>query len=253
MPPQISFSNTRLTTFKRCRLKYHWNYVEKVESKKAKALRRGSAAHEAMAAYYRGMAPKDAVAVAWEAYAPSNPKALKDMLDLDLILSRYFAWAKTNDLWQVQLVEETVEVQYGPHKLMGIWDLLVKKAGRLYIVDHKFQKSHSFSNLEVDPQVTHYLALARLKELKVEGLIYNIINLETGKTDKIAFRESTTRMDYFLKSYLDSLDPQIKEIKKAERQKLPIYPNWTKDCCWDCQFMRRCIDDPFDTEGYNGK
>lgn len=247
---QISFSNSRLTTFKRCRLRYHWQYVEKQGQTvlKSRALRRGTAAHAGMAAYYQGKPLKEAVAVAWEAYAPSDLKSLKYMLELDLILSRYFNWAKTNDLWNVVAVEQTVEVDYGPHKLMGIWDLLVKRTGKLYIVDHKFQKSHSFSNLEVDPQVTHYLALARLMGLKVEGLIYNIINLETGKTDKIAFREQTSRQDYFIKSYLDSLEPQIKEIKKAQRQKLPIYANWTKDCCWDCSFYRRCIDDPFEVQ-----
>lgn len=241
----IGYSNTRLTTFKRCRLKYHWQYVDKIESKQANALRRGAAAHLAMASYYNGKDPKVAVADAWEAYSVTSPAAYKRMEELDLILTRYFNWARINDGWQVLEVEKTVEVEYNGHKLMGIWDLLVKKNGRMWLVDHKFQKSHSFANLEVDPQVTHYLALARLLGYKVDGLIYNIINLETGKTDKIALRQQTGRADYFLKIYLDSLDSQIREIKKADRRTLPLYPNWTKDCCWDCQFYRRCIDEPY--------
>ena len=246
--PEISFSNTRLTTFKRCRLKYHWNYVEKQETVGSAALRRGSAAHAAMAAYYSGKSVKDAVAIAWEEYRPTTDKSLERMLALDALLCRYFEWARKNDFWQVLAVEENVEVQCGANKLMGIWDLLVKKAGHLYIVDHKFQKSHSFSHLEVDSQVSHYLALARLKGIRVAGLIYNIINLEPGKTENIAFRQSVSRTDYFIQTYLDSLDPQIKEIKKAEKKKLPIYPNWTKDCCWDCQFYRRCIDEPYEVK-----
>ena len=241
----ISYSNTRLTTFKRCRLKYHWQYVDKQKSPDARALVRGAAAHLAMAAYYRGEPLKKAVAAAWEAYAPASDKSFGYMSDLDLILTRYFNWAAINDLWRVEMVEETIEAEYNGIKLMGIWDLLVKKNGQLWIVDHKFQKSHSFANLEVDPQVSQYIALARLKGINVAGLIYNIINLETGNTKEIAFRQQVGRQDYFVQSYLDSIVPQVKEIKKADRQVLPIYPNWTKDCCWDCQFYRRCIDDPY--------
>lgn len=246
----IAYSNSRLSTFKRCRLKYHWQYIAKNsgDHHTSRALRRGAAAHLAMAAYYRGKSPKEAVGEAWESYRPSSPKGLEYMLDLDLLLARYFQWAAVNDLWQVERVEETVEAEYKGIKLMGIWDLLVRKNGRLWIVDHKFQKSHSFANLEVDSQVSHYIALARLIGMPVAGLIYNIINLETGTTKTIALRQQTGRTDYFIQTYLDSLAPQVKEMKKAARHTLPIYQNWTRDCCWDCQFYRRCIDEPY-TEG----
>lgn len=247
MRRMISYSNSRLSTFRRCRLKYHWQYVDKQAegTGSSRALRRGAAAHLAMAAYYRGESIKNAVAHAWESYGAASDKGFGYMSDLDLLLTRYFHWAAVNDIWQVQMVEETVEAEYNGIKLMGIWDLLVRKNGQLWIVDHKFQKSHSFANLEVDSQVSHYIALARLKGLNVAGLIYNIINLETGKTKEIALRQQVGRPDYFIQSYLDSLAPQVKEIKKAQRQTLNIYPNWTKDCCWDCQFYRRCIDDPY--------
>lgn len=241
----VGYSNTRLTTFRRCRLKYHWQYVEKQESKQARALVRGSAAHLAMAAFYRGTPIKEAVAHAWEAYAPASEKSFQYMTELDTILTRYFRWAEINDLWQVQMVEETIETEYNGIKLMGIWDLLVRKNGQLWIVDHKFQKSHSFANLEVDPQVSHYIALARLKGIQVAGLIYNIVNLELGEKREVAFRQQVGRADYFIQTYLDSLASQVKEIKKADKNTLPLYPNWTRDCCWDCQFYRRCIDEPY--------
>lgn len=241
----ISFSNTRLTTFKRCRLKYHWQYVDKQPVKEAVALRRGRAAHKAMQAYYSGKDAKRATREAWREYDPFDPESAKKMFELDEILTRYFVWARLNDKWKVVETEYSVEAKYGSHKLMGIWDLLVNKAGKLFIVDHKFQKSHSFSNLEVDPQVTHYLALAKLLGIEVHGLIYNIVNLELGETKTIALREIVGRQDYFIDAYLKGLDSQIKEIKKAERRKLPIYPNWTRDCCWDCAWYRSCIDNPY--------
>lgn len=241
----ISFSNTRLTTFKRCRLKYHWQYVDKQENHETVALRRGRSAHRAMAAYYSGKSIRYSLREAWDEYSPFTPESYAKMLELDAILARYFAWAKLNDNWRVMEVEHTVEAKYGKNKLMGIWDLLVNKAGKLFIVDHKFQKSHSFSNLEVDPQVSHYLALAKLIGLEVHGLIYNIVNLEPGETKTIAFREMVGRQDYFINAYLESLEPQIKEISKAQKSTLPIYPNWTKDCCWDCSWYRRCIDTPY--------
>lgn len=251
----VAYSNSRLSTFKRCRLKYHWQYVDKQAETvgSSRALRRGSAAHLAMAAYYRGAAIKEAVGYAWESYRPASEKGFGHMMDLDFLLTRYFNWAAINDLWQVQAVEETVEAEYEGIKLMGIWDLLVRKNGQLWIVDHKFQKSHSFANLEVDPQVTQYIALARLKGINVAGLIYNIVNLETGDTKEIALRQQVGRADYFIQSYLDSLAPQVKEMKKAQRRTLNIYPNWTKDCCWDCSMYRKCIDEPFNAAEYNGR
>lgn len=242
----ISYSNTRLTTFKRCRLKYHWQYVDKSNtSSEGLALRRGRAAHIAMAQFYSGQPVKQAIRAAWNEYDPFDAETMRKMEELDAILTRYFAWAKVNDRWKVLAIERSVEVSWNKRKLMGIWDLLVKKSGKIFIVDHKFQKSHSFSNLEVDPQVTHYLALAKLMGIEVHGLIYNIVNLELGDTKTIALREIVGRQDYFIQSYLESLEPQIKEIEKAEKNKLSIYPNWTRDCCWDCQYYRRCIDSPY--------
>jgi hypothetical protein len=241
----ISFSNTRLTTFKRCRLKYHWQYVDKQPQREGIALRRGRAAHIAMASFYGGKSIQSAVRDAWFEYDPVTDEMGRKMNELDHILTRYFKWAIVNDGWKVLEIEKTVEAKYGSHKLMGIWDLLVTKNGKNFIVDHKFQKSHSFANLEVDPQVTHYLALARLLGVEVHGLIYNIVNLELGETKTIVLRELAGRQDYLIDRYLESLIPQIKEIKKLEKNKLPIYQNWTKDCCWECNFYRRCIDTPY--------
>jgi PD-(D/E)XK nuclease superfamily protein len=241
----ISFSNTRLTTFKRCRLKYHWQYVDKQPNHESPALRRGRAAHKAMAGYYSGLSPRKAILEAWREFDPFDPISYAKMLELDTILTRYFDWAKLNDNWKVLKVEETIEAKYGRHHLMGIWDLLVDKRGKKFIVDHKFQKSHTFSNLEVDPQVSHYLALAKLAGIEVHGLIYNIVNLELGETKNIAFREITGRQDYFIDAYLESLVPQIKEIKQAEKGKFPIYPNWTGDCCWQCSWYKKCLQEPY--------
>lgn len=243
-----SYSNTRLTTFRRCRLKYHLTYVDPVPQKDSLALRRGHAAHVALAKYYSGSTIKEAAGAAWADYAPQSDEAIKRMHDLDHILVRYFNWAAIYDQWKVLAVERTVEASYNGIKLMGIWDLLVNRQGKNYIVDHKFQKSHQTSNLEVDSQVSHYLALAHLLGIEVFGLIYNIVNLETGNTEKVTVRATATRQKYFIKAYLDSLLPQIKEIKKADKKKLEIYPNWTKDCCWDCGFYRQCVDSPFQTK-----
>lgn len=245
----ISYSNTRLSTFRRCRLKYHWQYVNKGGNQtEGLALRRGRAAHVAMASFYGGKSIRDAVRDAWEEYDPFDAETTRKMHELDFLLTRYMKWCPSHDRWKVLATEQIVEAKYGSHKLMGIWDLLVRKSGKNFIVDHKFQKSHQLSHLEVDTQVTHYLALARLSGVEVQGLIYNIINLELGKTDTIAIRQIAGRPDYFIDAYLKSLDSQIKEMKKADKEKLLIYPSWTKDCCWDCQFYRRCIDTPYQLE-----
>lgn len=241
----ISYSNTRLTTFKRCRLRYLWNYVKKQPQKEGLALRRGRAAHKALASFYAGRTPMKAIQEAWDEYSPHDETSLTKLFELEKILLRYMDWARDNDKWKVLEIETSVEAKYGRIHLMGIWDLLVNRGGKIFIVDHKFQKSHQMSHLEVDSQVSHYLALAKLTGVEVHGMIYNIINLELGETKTIAIREITTRQPYFIDSYLESLIPQVKEIKKIEKGTLPIYPNWTKDCCWDCSFYRQCVDTPF--------
>jgi hypothetical protein len=241
----MAFSNSRISTFKRCRLKYHWSYAEKQVQVPSSALRRGSAAHLAMATYYRGEDPETAIADAWSEFNPGPPDTLVAMEKLDAVLDRYFRWAAFNDGWKVLEVEKTVEVEYAGEKLMGIWDLLVRKNGVTFIVDHKFQKSHSMAHLDVDSQVTHYLALARLAGVEARGMLYNIINLEVGSKRLPAIREFTTRTDSFLDAYLASLLPVIQEVRSADQGELPIYANWTRDCCWDCGFYRRCIDTPY--------
>lgn len=236
-----AISNSRLVIYRRCRLKYYWTYVDKQPQEEAEALLRGKAAHKALSTYYKENNVDYAIADAWSEYDPYNENSLNDMLKLDKILSRYFTWAKTNDRWKVLEVEHTVEAEYKGKKIMGIWDLLIEKAGKKFIVDHKFQKSHSFSNLDVDSQVSHYLALAQLLGVKIQGLIYNIVNLEPGQPHNIAFRQITNRSPQFITRYLDSLVPQIDEMQQLEDGNLSVYPNWTKDCVWDCSFRKLCL------------
>lgn len=244
MPP-ISYSNTRLSMFKRCRLKYYWNYVDKQPQKDGPALLRGRAAHKALDVWYSGGSFDESITAAWEEFNPHSPLMEERMQELDHILTRYLRWSRANDRWRVIATEQTVESKYRRKKFMGIWDLLVDLRGKTFIVDHKFQKSHTFSHLEVDSQVTHYLALAHLNGIEVQGVIYNIINLEPGETNKVCFRQTVGREKHFIRAYLDGLLPQIKEIRSLERGKLPVYPNWTKDCVWDCSFRRQCVQTPF--------
>lgn len=234
-------SNTRLTVFKRCRLKYYWTYIDKQPQEEGEALLRGKSAHKALYIYYTKKSKLEAIEAAWEEYSPFHPASLEGMLKLDTILWRYFAWARIYDRWHVSRAEHTLEVEYKGIKLMGICDLIVRKAGKRFIVDHKFQKSHSFSHLDVDSQVSHYLALASLAGIKIQGLIYNIINLELGNTNTVALRQVASRTPQFIKKYLESIPPQVEEMKKLEEGKLAVYPNWTKDCCWDCGFYKQCV------------
>lgn len=241
----ISYSNTRLSMFKRCRLKYYWNYIDKQPQKEGPALRRGRAAHAALAAWYGGATFEQAIETAWDDFSPHSPQMEDRMQELDAILTRYLKWSKANDRWKVLEIETTVEAMWKRKRLMGIWDLLVDLRGKKFIVDHKFQKSHQFSHLEVDTQVSHYLALAYLKGVDVHGVIYNIVNLEKGDVKEVCLRQSVGRTKHFIRAYLDNLLPQIKEMRSLDRGKLPVYPNWTKDCCWDCGFYKNCVENPF--------
>lgn len=248
----MAVSNTRLSLFRRCKLKYYWSYIGKGPSTtSSRGLIRGKAGHQALADFYSGRTMKEAIEAAWISFSPNCEKSLQDMLQLDEVLHRYITWSAQRDRWKVLEVETTVEAEYGGSKLMGIWDLLIEVGGKTFIVDHKFQKSHSVYHLEVDTQVTHYLALAKLARVHVDGMLYNIVNLKEGQVKEVATRQVVVRPPRLIDAYLKGVKLQVEEMNKFEEQQAVPYPNWTKDCSWDCGFYRRCVDSPFlleDTE-----
>ncbi len=196
-------------------------------------LRLGSAGHLAFKAFYGGKPTHEALDWAYEELAPSNQEEEKQWEALRETL--VFYWTHTlTDRWTVLEVEKEVRVG----RYMGILDLIVQDStGRVMIVDHKFQKSTSVSHLEIDPQISFYLLLARELGIGAEGLLFNIIPM--GKLQAHPVRKYCTRSQVYLNNFKEDLDIQIERMDYFQALPVP-YRNWTTDCPWDCSIYALC-------------
>lgn len=232
------YSNTSTSTFRRCKYKYHLSYGKEkigVATEKGPGLKMGSAGHMAFKAYYSGKSIKTAHDWAYESFAPSNEAEEKKFEVLKTVLKNYWPIAKT-DRWKIIEIEKKVEVG----RYQGIFDLIITNPnGKIWIVDHKFNRSHSTSHLDVDTQVSYYLLLAQKLGIDAQGLLYNIIPTDGGK-DHYPIRKLVSRSPTFLKNFEKDLEAQVQEMDRFYTEPTP-YRNFTKDCSYDCEFYFQCL------------
>jgi len=231
------YSHSSTAAFRRCLERFYQLYVKEkgsVTQEKGMGQRLGSAGHLAFKAFYSGYPSHIALDWAYEELAPSNQVEENAWKSLEETLVYYWTHTLT-DRWAVLEVEK--EVRIG--RYMGILDLVVKdSSGRVMIVDHKFQKSTSVHHLEIDPQISFYLLLARELGIGAEGLLYNIIPM--GKLQAHPVRKYCTRSQVFLDNFKKDLDSQIERMDIFQAVPISPYRNWTADCPWDCSIYAMC-------------
>jgi len=158
------YSHSALKVAQRCLRQWSYKYVERLDpAERPKYLKRGSDLHELLAGLYEGYA-----------------EVFNDATDENVELLRRYAakWAEEDDDWEVLHVEEEMEMDIGPYKLVFICDLIVRINGEVWIVDHK-----TVANIpdESDPynmsdfQHLLYLAGVQQKYPEVRGFIFNYI------------------------------------------------------------------------------
>jgi predicted RecB family nuclease len=233
------YSNSSTTTFRRCTFRFHQLYMLSeeydVEVLQGVGIRLGKAGHLAMKAFYSGEHYKVAEDHAYEEFSPQSEDELKDFNRLRAALTYYWS-ATLADRWKVLKVEE--EVKTG--KYMGILDLVVKTpSGQTYIVDHKFQKSRRTTHLHLNTQISFYLLLAQKIGLRVDGLLYNIIPMDTDKPSP-PIRKLCFRTPIFLANFEQELDTQIQIMEQFQEEPKPVR-NFTEDCLWDCSIREYCL------------
>lgn len=232
------YSNSSTSTFRRCKYKYFLTYGKEkigIPSEKGPGLKMGSAGHMALKAFYSGKSIQTAYDWAYESFAPSNDAEVSKFDVLKSVLREYWPIARV-DGWKVIEVEKKVEIG----RFQGIFDLIVaNKNGKIWIVDHKFNRSHSVTHLEIDTQVSYYLMLSRMLGIEAQGLLYNIIPTDGGK-DRYPIRRLVSRSQPFLDNFQADLETQIKEMDAFYTNPTP-YRNSTGDCKWDCQLYDFCI------------
>ncbi len=169
------FHVTERQTYKWCRRQwkyaYKWHLVEKKEPMRALWIGRGL--HAGLAHFYRTKEDPLIGMKAWidekitpQDYAEMWEDERQQLRDVEALLtsmlSSYVSYAEANDDFEIIAVEKPVVVRIpGTYLwLEGNLDLVVRRRGKLWVVDHKGYTS--FANpqdLELDDQMTAYLWL----------------------------------------------------------------------------------------------
>lgn len=242
-----NISHTKLSTFRRCLQQFHWKYIDHYYPKSSVGQIRGSAGHAALAEWHRTKDVNKSLEEAWKKWSSEGLKEDDEWLLLQDILSRYFLWSLENDTFTIVQSEFEFKLEFEnaamPIILTGFIDGIVEEDGRIWLLENKFHKRASASNLSLDPQVSIYMLGALLNEIPAQGVIYNIVRV--GDT-KIAKTEPAIRSRlYHSSSGLARVSQEvylqaIAMIKYEKEGGIP-YRNPTKDCSWDCPFYTACL------------
>lgn len=238
----MKLSPSRLSTFQRCGMKYHWSYVEFPsgdQQEEPDYMTIGSAVHAGLASYYEGKPWEEITNSVWLELAGSGAGVSDDRVatfeELIAFLGGYID--RDRDFWEVLEVETWKEGGWAVGKeqlgLVGKWDLLVKgNRGDMWIVDHKVsQQTRGATSYSYSLQAGMYLLQAKLLGIPVEGMIFNLINYKKGTSKQIVEQRSP--------AFLDNLQEEIEALygRMGQRPVRSFGPN----CHWDCNFAKLCL------------
>ena len=250
-------SHTSLSSFRRCKMRYKWGYIDNHAAPSSPAQIKGGVGHVGLAAWYPAIAnaktfnPAGDIALkaASDKLAEYEREAGKEMTDIwddiAIILERYFKWAIDADDFQVQEIEYKFELEIDDFILIGYLDGIVQRIdGSLWILEHKFTKQARVKHLELDPQLSLYMLAARASGFDVRGALYNVIRTTLGG---IAATEPVVRLPVYrnnegLQQIAREIVLQMKEMRTFHEQNgKDAYRNQIMDCSWDCSFFNPCL------------
>lgn len=243
------FSHSSMSCYRRCRARYKWQYVDGYSPFSGLGQNRGSIGHAALGLWYTSggddtAALKLASDMYTEAEQTRNISLEDDWQLMQLILSRYFDWARENDNFkEIISIEQKFEIEIGGIKVIGYIDGVVQTKNSIWLLEHKFNKQVSTNHIDLDPQMTLYLLAAYKCGIEAKGILYNVIRVSAGG---IAEREPVVRRQVFRNQeglYIieQELEMQLQEMQKFHETGGIVYRNPTKDCSWDCGFYDVCL------------
>jgi hypothetical protein len=250
MPPE-RFSHSSLSCWRRCRYRYWLSYIQNYQAKAGVGQLRGTTGHAGLAEWYTNggddaKAIQKASDVLMGLELENNLDMSSDWEDLQMILMRYFAWARAHDKFEVIAVEQEYEIELAGVKLMGYIDGIVKQGEYTYILEHKIVKRASVNHVTLDMQISIYMLAAHVLGYNPYGTIYNVIRMGDkgiAETEPV-LRTIAYRNEEGLQVIRRELENQMLELKRFNEEGsnyLKIYRNPTKDCSWDCSFYSVCL------------
>jgi len=242
-----------MSCYRRCRRQYKWKYIDNLSPKEGIGRVRGSAGHSALAEWYRNGCDLEADEMAMKAassllsdFENSNNVSLSSEWELlEIILPRYFDWARANDSFEEILsIEQEFEIDLDGYRIVGFIDGVVKATnGTVWLLEHKFNKQVSTSHIDLDPQMSMYLWAAHKLGIEARGVLYNVIRVAEGgiAATKPVERRMVYRRPDGLRYIENEIKLQLKEMDLFHAGKLPAYRNPTSNCSWDCSFFNSCL------------
>lgn len=189
----MKLSTTTVSTASRCLKKYEYRYKDGLIPKAANvslAMRKGTWIHKALEEFSLGRGWKATVDAFYQ-WAMENGVKPEDITEtvmtLELVIPAYIQhWQKNGKLWETVSTEQKMEVEIKGHQFQATIDLLVKENDKLWIVERKSTTAIPRASWRaVDPQTAMQLALCQIKQLPVEGIIFDYILMPGPKEPRI--------------------------------------------------------------------
>lgn len=262
----MRLSFTQLSTWRRCRQRYDWWFVQKLRSSSSKGHLRGDAGHAALEKWYRGATVETALRRGYRALLVRAGRegrlqlAASIWAGLEPILRRYFAWEQSTGCpWRQQAIATEFALDYplfAGHRIVGFIDVVLKTPDGVWLVEHKFNQNAQTAHLALDSQLTTYCLLYWLQTgVLPRGAIFNCVRVSDGPTaqQEPAKRVQCSRTKAGLEVAWRELRAEAQELLRA-RQRLEkgtarqakraraelIYRSTTHDCHWDCDLYNAC-------------
>lgn len=190
-------SHSEITTWKTCRMKWMWQYYEKLRPvQQNKPITIGSLGHVGIAALLENKNWMSAIATAAESY--KRPDMFEDEImavdkmasDVQTMVGMYVKTYAQNDKFKLVGSEIPFEIPIAgvKHKCIGYFDAMVEDSqGNKWLMEHKFpsQQFRSWEDTELSTQLGIYQWAAMRIGTPVMGIIYNQILAKTPQMPKL--------------------------------------------------------------------
>lgn len=248
-------SHSKMSVFRRCKQQFSWKYRDHYFPPSSMGQARGTAGHAALGIWHVDYDAEKAREAAWQNWQNAGFSSNDDWQQLDVALSRYFAWSIQHDEFKLKVAEQEFNIEYElanepnkepsaiPFIFNGFIDGVVEEKGQIWLLENKFYKRMDNNDNSMDMQVSLYLLAAHLLGYNANGVIYNKVRV--GDT-KVAEKEPVVRTRLYRNPQgLDKIQNevliQVAEMMKFEKEGGVPYRNPTKDCSWDCAFFQACL------------
>lgn len=247
-----NYSYSLLSSWRRCRQRFVWQYLEGYRAPSSIGQVKGTAGHAALANWHLEYNAEQSLKVADETFQaalvnnglPNDESSQDAWEDLEEALLRYYPYSEMHDTFTLINSELEFNIDVGGENFKGYIDAVIEDThGYTWLMEHKFNKRVYTKHLDLDAQVGLYMLAASLLGYQPQGVMYNIIRTGGGPTARKdpVVRKTLYRNPEGLHYIATELQAQIADIQTFLQEGGYVYRNPTKDCSWDCPFYRACL------------